>query len=405
MKLVIKRVSTYTEFMERYVFFRFLFVVSLSLAAWSFGYGLAGQLVKTDHIWLTDSARPDGKRPHLVNVFEDLGSPPPPPSMERMKREGCIADGFLSGYGHESTNIEMVNRLSCYSFHRALETWLEPPDFKRAKSIMDKVQKPVVVWGMFLAEAINVKQQYYFPDEDRMFDFYDMCRPDTKNRWGEHTCVPFTDRKEYRLYLKYITRQAMDIGIQNFMFGQVGLQDDLSKDRMSDIIKQMRKDAKERGIEIVIGAQTNDIDDPKYLKLFDYIEGGVGVNSDGEVEDGPCFSRWWKKEGDWCWALLWNDRFSTKANNVWVHLDWSGRRGDDMSTFARMSAQKRADTLKSLYKKFTGEGIGFLLPVMTALPERNGGCYGELERFYSANNKFGCKDEKAINGILKGAWK
>lgn len=370
-----------------------------------FGYGIASFVIHPERVWLTDSAVPEKRARQMIDIDQIRKTPPPPPSMERMKREGCIVDGLLSSYGHETTNVEMVKRLPCYSLHRALETWLEPPDFKRALSIMKKVDKPVAVWGMFLAEAIDVKAEYYFPDEDRLFDFSGMCRPDMRNRWGEHTCVPFTDRKEYRLYLRYVTQQAMDLGIQNFLFGQVWLQDDKGKDQMSKIIEQMRRDAKERGMEIVIGAQTNDIGDTEYLQLFDYIEGGIGLHSDGTVEDTPCFSRWWKKEGDWCWALLWHDQFRLKAKNVWVHFDWSGRRGDDMSTYTRMNAHDRAEIVRSLHKKFVDRGVGFLLPVMTALPENNGGCYGEEERFYSAHNKFGCKDESVIVEILKNAWK
>lgn len=381
------------------------FVVIALLTAMVIGYAIAPHVIHPEKVWLTDSAKPNKKELQAPDAPRAIKNTPPPPSMERMKREGCIADGILSSYGHETTNIDMMKRMPCYSFHRAIQTWLEPPDFKRAKTILEKVDRPGVVWGIMLAEAIDVNEEYYYPDEDRLFSFRKMCRPGMENRWGEHTCVPSTERKEYRRYLQQVTRQAMDLGIQNFFFGQVWLQDDTGNTEMPGIIDQMRKDAKERGMEIVIGAQTNDINDAKYLKMFDYIEGGVGLHSDGSIEDTPCFSRWWKKEGDWCWALLWNDRFRLKANNVWVHLDWSGKRGDDMSTFARMSASDRQQTLRTLHKKFTGMGVGFILPVMTALPENNGGCYGEEERFYSANEKFGCKDEKAIEEILNRAWK
>lgn len=375
-------------------------------AAFLAGYVLAIVLVHPKYVWLTGTARPD------ATVIQKTASISPKtdasvffPSIERLKYEGCIADGLLSSYGHESTNIEMAKRLPCYAFHRALQTWLEPPDFKRAKTIMDKVDKSEALWGMMLAEAIDLKADYYFPDEDRQFSFYEMCRPDTRNRWGEHTCVPFTGKKEYRKYIAYVTRQAMDAGIGNFLFGQVWLQDDIAHTKMPEIIAQMRLDAAARNRKILIGAQTNDIDTPAYLHLFDYVEGGTGLHEDGSVEDGPCFSRWWKQEGDWCWALLWNDRFRLRANNVIVHLDWSGKRGDDMSTFARMSPGNRKKTLETLHRRFMAQQVGFLLPIMTALPQNNGGCYGEEERFYSANDKFGCKDEKGIADILRDTWK
>lgn len=395
----------YTGDMNRKIFFQGVFWFPALLAVGAFGYFVVPYVLHPEYVWLTDSAKPNKHAGQYTAFQLEKKSPPPPPSMERMKREGCIADGLLSSYGHEEANIEMAKRLPCYSLHRALQTWLMPPDFKRAQTIMEKVNKPGMVWGIMLAEAIDRKADYYYPEEDRLFDFSRMCRPGMENRWGEHTCVPFTDKKEYRRYIKYVTRLAMDIGIQNFMFGQIWLQDTVSDTKMPEIIAQMRSDAKERGMEIVIGAQTNDIDDPAYLKMFDYVEGGVGIHEDGSVEDGACFSRWWKQEGDWCWALMWNDRFKLQAKNVWVHLDWSGKRGDDMSTFARMNADNRAQVLRSLHKKFTSQGVGFPLPLMTALPEKNGGCYGEEERFYSANAKFGCKDEGVIGDILRNAWK
>ena len=84
-----------------------------------------------------------------------------------------------------------------------------------------------------------------------------------------------------------------------------------------------------------------------------------------------------------------------------IHLDWSGKKGDDMSTFARMNKKKRAKVLEQLYNEFTEQGHGFLMPFMTALPQNNGGCYGEKERYYSANRKYSCDDEEAINEILE----
>lgn len=328
----------------------------------------------------------------------------PPPDMERMKRQGCIADGFLSDYGESGERTaKLINRSDCYYLHRALETWLKPPDFKLARKIKKEVNKPDLVYGMFIAEAIDTKANYYYPPEDRDFDFAAMCREGSKNKWGEHTCQPSLETREYSLYVQYIAKEAIDMGIQSFLFGQVYLQDATDRERslLPGMISNMRGYAASKGMDIVIGAQTNDIDDPSYLKMFDYIEGGVGLHSDGRVENGPCFSRWWKKEGDWCWALLWHDRFASQANNVFVHFDWSGKHGDDMSTFARMPAETRAATLQSLHQSFLSKNIGFLLPILSPLPKNNGGCYGSKERFYSPDNKYSCRDEDAINAILR----
>lgn len=330
--------------------------------------------------------------------------PPPAIDMNRMKREGCITDRLLTeGFPEQGRAIQTVNRSGCYYLHRAVETWLEPPDWDEVDREMEKLRDGFVI-GMFIAEAIDVKDEYYYPDENRDFDFRAMCRPGSKNVWGEHTCTPYIGREEYRDYVRYIMYEGMRRGIQVFMFGQVHLQEDgnLEDSRLPELLDDMRRTADHMGIDILIGAQTNDIDREDYLHLFDFIEGGVGISPEGEIEDGPCFSRWWKKEGDWCWALLWHEHFANRAENVFVHYDWSGRIGDDMSTITRMDPSMRQKTTAQLHRYFTKRDIGFLLPFLTPLPEGNDGCTGASEHFYSADSRYSCDDEDAWNDILSG---
>jgi len=339
----------------------------------------------------------------VADFFHPTGPDvPPAPVIKRMKKQGCVVDGMLNGYGDDTKNtIKMINRSECYYLHRSIETWLDPPDFEKVEENLKKMKKGKdFVYGMFIAEAIDTKANYFYPAEDRIFDFSIMCREGSKNFWGEHTCKPSMNRSEYRKYLRYITEQAMDLGVQSFMFGQVFYQDSVSEPVIPEIIKQMREYASFKGMEIVIGAQTNDIEDEKYLKNFDFIEGGIGLSADGSIEDGPCYSRWWQEEGDWCWALLWHERFASKANNVFVHLDWSGKRGDDMSTFALMDSSTRRRTISTLHNYFLKKDIGFLVPMLAVLPKDNGGCHGKSRKFYSADNKYSCKDEGAINKVL-----
>jgi len=347
-----------------------------------------------EHFWQNWNLKPEEKE--LV-VY-------PMPDMEKMKNKGCVADGLLSGYNKTSKDTKVAHNSNCYFFSRAIETWLEAPDFRQAKKIMEKIDRNDVLYGMFIAEAINKKEKYIYYDEGRRFDFKEMCKKNSKNFWGEHTCKPSFKKKEYRLYLKQITHQAMDIGIQVFLFGQVYHQEkDLNKPIVQEIIKDMRKYAKKKNMRIIIGAQTNNITDEGYLRLFDFIEGGVGLHSNGIVEDGPCFSRWWdaKNNSGWCWALMWNNKWKSKANNVFVHFDWSGKKGDDMSTFALMSDDLRHKTLQKLHHKFISQNVGFLMPLLTPLPKDNGGCHGPRKRFYSASMKYGCKDLDVINEILE----
>lgn len=327
----------------------------------------------------------------------------PNPDINRMKSQGCVADGLLSGYNRSSKDIKVINDSECYYLHRALETWLDAPDFDEVEEIKEKIDKKDILYGMFIAEAINKKENYYFKKEDRKFDFSKMCRDGSKNYWGEHTCKPSFSTQEYRDYVQQITEDAIDSGIQVFMFGQVFYQEENvdNPKYTREVVKNMRDYAETRGVKIVIGAQTNNIKNEDYLRIFDFIEGGVGLHASGEVEDQPCFSRWWNPtSGGWCWALLWHERYKSKANNVFVHLDWSGVIGDDMSTFSRMDENERHSVLQSLHDKFVSQDVGFLMPVLTPLPKNNGGCHGPKKNFYSPSMKYGCKDLDAINGVL-----
>ncbi len=317
-------------------------------------------------------------------------------SMERMKTQGCVTDGLLSEYNPDwQEYVALINRSNCYYLHRAIETWLTPPDFETIDFEMSQITKKDVVYGMFLAEAIDIKAKYYNNKEGRFFDFEEMCRKGAVNPWGEHTCKPDFASKEYRDYLAYITHWAIDLGVQSFTFGQIYMQEGANADYAPRIVKDMREYAKKKGVDIVIGAQTGNIQDENYLQLFDYIEGGVGINEEGAVEDGPCFS---KRGG--CWALLWHSDYTSKAKNVFLHLDWSGIKSDDLDIFARMTQEKRAETLKSLYEKFKSEKTGFLMPFFGVLAGDNGGCRGPKKKFYSSDMRYSCKDENVINELL-----
>jgi len=325
----------------------------------------------------------------------------PIPDIQKMKINGCVADGLLSGYNRTSKDIKVAQKSKCYYFSRAIESWLDAPDFRKAQKIMTKIGRDDVFYGMFIAEAIDKKENYVYYEQNRKFDFSKMCKKNSKNFWGEHSCKPSFKKEEYRAYLKQITHEAMDMGIQVFLFGQIYHQEeDMDKPWAPVIIEEMRKYAKTKNMQIIIGAQTNNIDDPKYLRLFDFIEGGVGLHVDGTVEEGPCFSRWYNGKDGWCWALMWNSKFKENAKNVFVHLDWSGIKGDDMSTFAKMSEELRHETLYKLYHKFNAQNVGFLMPIIAPLPKDNGGCHGPKKSFYSPSMKYDCKDLDTINKIL-----
>lgn len=323
---------------------------------------------------------------------------PGPFTMDTIKKQGCVGDGMLSGYGdNEKEMVALIKRSNCRYIHRALETWMDPPDFAKAGEIMAEFEKPGMVFGMFIAEAIDKSARYEDKVTGEKFNFSKMCRANSENTWGFHSCQPSFEKPEYKDYIKYATRKAMDLGIQSFLFGQIFYQNKkpLAESELPNVIRDMRRYAKKQGLQIIIGAQTNSITDDKYLKMFDYIEGGVGIDSAGSIEDGPC----WSQKSS-CWALLWNEQFSSRAKNVLLHLDWSGVQNDDMSVFARMDQVTRIKTLQNLYSYFTSREMGFMMPFLAPLYKDNGGCYGPKKRFYSPNNRYKCRDENAINAIL-----
>lgn len=352
---------------------------------------------RLEAIAIQEKANQENRIPETPLIFKR--PKPAPVSMQKMKTQGCVADGLLSEYSPGNDDfVELINRSNCYYLHRAIETWLAPPDFTTVGYVMDRITKKNVVYGMFIAEAIDYRADYYKNEAGEKFDFEKMCRNGSENAWGEHTCKPNFASEEYRSYIKYITQRAIDMGVQSFTFGQIYMQESGGSRKYAPlIIDGIRSYAKKQGVNVVIGAQTGDITDPEYLKLFDYIEGGVGIDENGNVEDGPCFSG---RGG--CWALLWHKNFSEKVKNVFLHLDWSGLPSDDLDIFARMTKEKRAVTLKNLYQKFTSQDMGFLMPFMGVLANENNGCRGPKKKFYSPDNKYDCKDEDTINKIMSG---
>ncbi len=336
------------------------------------------------------------KRPLSVSRIER--PKPKSVSMDRLKRQGCVADGLLSEYNPDREDyINLINRSECYYLHRAVETWMTPPDFDTIDYVMGRITKKDVVYGMFLAEALKENAKYWNEEENRYFDFDKMCQNGSENIWGEHSCKADFGSGEYRDYLSHITQKAIDLGIQSFTFGQMHLQRGNGEDRISEVIKEMRKYAKNKGVNILIGAQTGTMKDPKFLSVFDYIEGGIGIDADGNLPSGPCLDRW-----GGCWALLWDEVYAKNAKNVLLHLDWTGIKTDDLDIFARMDRETRNKTLQNVYKYFTSRNMGFLMPMFGVLDKGNGGCYGPKKRYYSPDNKYSCQDEDAINKILSG---
>ena len=335
----------------------------------------------------------------------------PEKTMKKMKERGCVYDGLLTPrynrYFNES--VAMLKRSKCQYIHRAVETWNIPPDFKeitrRIKSIKQQTGQDFI-YGLFFAESVDVTKGYYDPIEKRHYSFGKMCSPGTFGAWGANTCKPSFEKPEYRRYIMSVTKRAINAGIKDFTFGQIYYQDphwEKSSALAKSIVSQMKGYAKSKGVDISVGAQSNTIAKKDYLDKFDYITGGIGQHQDGSIEDGhPCWSYYFKRDG-YCWALLWNKKYKSKANNVLVYLDWNNSTTDDIHRFIRMSRPVRNNFLGSAYDFFGQRDVGFLLPLGVVLGNVGGGCYGPTREFYSASQQYSCKDEVAITNILSGS--
>jgi hypothetical protein len=264
-----------------------------------------------------------------------------------------------------------------------------------------------MIVGMFLAEAINPEARYYDPVSKKEYNFSDFCRKDSWGSWGKNTCKANMDNPEYREYLTGVIKRAIDLGATSFLFGQIYMQEGSSLDnsKISEVIRVSRKYAENKNKKIIFGAQTNTITNEKYLKNFDYIEGGIGESPNGNLDKGACSDYYAGKKGGWCWALLWDNRYSSRANDVVLHLDWNGSEDDDMSVFSQMSRENRIENLYKFYKTFTDRGFGFLMPFLAVINPNHPACFGPSREFYSPDNKYSCKDEDAINAILRGEYK
>lgn len=327
--------------------------------------------------------------------------------MDTMKTKGCVADGILTGFGGDFSEIvSMLGRSNCQFLHRSIETWNQPPNFdlilERMNAIRNRTGK-TFIYSLFVAESINYKSEYYFPDENRNFDFEKMCKDGTKGVWGENTCRPYFGSDEYLKYIKYITHRAIDLGVKDIIFGQIYYQDPnwKSEPLAGKVVDEIRAYARAKNKDVAIGAQTNTIDDEQYLRQFDYITGGVGQReSDGYIEEGSACWSYFLEKYNYCWALMWNQKYKSKANNVLVYLDWNNEANDDMNRFVRMNDEERRNFLGKAYDFFLWRGVGFLLPLQAVLDGSGNGCYGSDKIFYSASKKYSCGDEEAIREII-----
>ena len=144
------------------------------------------------------------------------------PNMDLIKMKGCGGWALMvSNGGDDRSSVAMINRSQCYYLHRALETWLEPPDFsKRRIGYIGRSRNRIRYMGCFSPRAIDEKRITITRLRSGN-SISRKCAAREQNFGVSIRAKPTLESAEYRKYLEYITERAMDLGIQVFLFGQV----------------------------------------------------------------------------------------------------------------------------------------------------------------------------------------
>lgn len=341
----------------------------------------------------------------LSVTFTRPGSAP----MAEMKARGCMFDGILyarAPLAGQSQNLQMLARSSCFYLPRAVETWNASPDLSKISSNLAALRTAMganirqFLFGAFIAESVDTTRTYVSASAGT-FNPASFCYPGSQGTFGAGTCVPDLRQPAYQQYLLGITADLLDLGISDFLFGQLQYVDRLQTAAPA-FLTRMRELAASKGRLIVIGGQTNTIRDGSYLKAFDYVLGGSYITTAGDlVMDSEVSGSQAQASGS---ALLWHPTYRSLARNVIIELDWWNT-DDDIHRFARLSAAARSSVLARIRSTLSSINVGFLLPFSIPLNGgvASGSCYGANVWAYSASRDFSCKDEAVENLLLGGA--
>lgn len=329
--------------------------------------------------------------------------------MAEMKSRGCMFDGILyarSQLAGHSQDLQMLARSSCFYLPRAVETWNSSPNFQTIatnlsalRTALGSVQKQFL-FGAFIAESVDTTRAYVSTSAGT-FNSANFCYPGSLGTFGPGTCVPDLRSPVYQQYLLGITSDLLDLGVSDFLFGQLQYVD-RNLSAAPTLLARMRDLAARKNRLIVIGGQTNTIRDAAYLQAFDYILGGSYITtSGGLVMDSEISGPQAQASGS---ALLWHPTYRSLARNVIIEFDWWNT-DDDIHRFARLSASSRAAALARIRSTFASINVGFLLPFTVPLNGgvASGSCSGANVWTYSANRDFSCKDESVENLLMGGA--
>lgn len=373
------------------------------------------------------------------------------------KARGCTADSLLwSGPGEIAawgrfglpglSDFEAtIARSSCALLNRSIETWFVPPDFAVVQSRMNTMATlsggKSFIYSLNIAEALlpGVVATWHDAVTNTDLSIADMCQAGTApnghfNHYGlDGSCVPSYFSLTYQRYLESITQQAIDLGVRDFVFGEMDLPDSkviqldstgalangwLSTDDTWEttpiypqLLARLRAYAASKGVAITIGCQKGDVDgfdwaSYSHLKLCDYkysplLTGVVDAPhwTPAQWADPAAASDW--SRGDW------NNPAITSQTSVLADFEWWGAT-DDMTLYSQRPKVERAAFAFHAAQMLRAAGQGLLLPFAEPVSGTSGSLCAAIPQYtdgtsqtYSPSAAY-CGDEDVLNDALAG---
>lgn len=352
--------------------------------------------------------------------------------MPIMKNYGCSWDGLLwdgpdeiwhGGLGNYNDYLAVLGRSGCKFLSRSIEDWDSPPNFNTVQQRMNQIQGATgksYIYSLNIAEAVPCTGSYFDPITSQNLDFSKMVvsNDPSGSYYGGATCVPSFHNAEYLKYVTSITQQAIDIGVQDFIFGGMDLQESqqlvktngtfvagqsadtswLTAPVFPQIFAQMRSYAYSKGKNIAIGCQLPSppaINNYPYLHFCDYKYVPLLTGNFNE----------------------WGNTSETSQTNIIADFEWWGENSgssDDIITIAKMSQPDRDSFIFGKMDYFRNQlqgSAGLLLPYIEPIqtqPSITGSayCHGPgsadgTQSNFSPSNSY-CRDEDVFNDALAG---
>jgi hypothetical protein len=264
--------------------------------------------------------------------------------------------------------VGLLDRSNCLYVNRAYESYGAVPDFAAISANiahLHAISSREYILGMNVAEVVPLKgPSYYNPFEGRNFSFKAMCKIAPADTAA--SCGASFNNLEYREYVQTIVQQAIDVGFQVFVFGNVGYTDGdvtVATSQLVPILSALRSFGNARGISTAYVAQfpspSGTFD---YLDQFDIIQGAIYMNADGTIPTSFDFNN--KDPSQPIPGRLWLQPTWFDTSRMVIEYDWFGNLADDTTELAALAKQNGTvdSIVTSHYSFFKNMNIGLWLP-------------------------------------------